>query len=167
MPNIAVVLKQEIRRLARKEARAASASATTAVAQLRKGNAALRRQVTDLQRQVALLRRGLGRRTTTTGPEAESEARGLRFSAKGVASLRRRLGLSAADFARLAGVSAQSVYLWERGQRPRAKQLEALAATRKLSAARARSLLADKRAQEKPSRKRGAAARRKKSAARR
>ena len=166
MPNIAVVLKQEIRRLARKEARAATASATAAVAQLRKGNAALRRQVSDLQRQVTLLRRGLGRRTMTTDP-AESEARGLRFSAKGVASLRRRLGLSAADFARLAGVSAQSVYLWERGQRPRAKQLEALAATRKLSAAGARRLLADKRAEDKPRGKRSAAARRKKPAARR
>ena len=154
MPNLAAVLKQEIRRLARKEARAASASTSAVVAQLRKSNTALRRQLVDLQRQVAVLRRGQGPRSETkTAGEDESTRR--RFSAKGVASLRRRLDLSAADFARLTGVSAQSVYLWERGQRPRARQLEALAATRKLSAAAARELLASKRPRKAAPRKQG------------
>jgi predicted transcriptional regulator len=166
MPNIAVVLKQEIRRLARKEVRAASATASAVVAQLRTGNAALRKQLTDLQRQVTVLRRSLGKRAVPSGGAPQTEERGLRFSAKGVASLRRRLGLSASDFARLAGVSAQSVYLWERGQRPRAKQLQALAATRKLSAAGARELLARTRTEKKPAAKRRST-RRKKATARR
>jgi transcriptional regulator with XRE-family HTH domain len=74
--------------------------------------------------------------------------------------------LSANDFARLAGVSAQSVYLWERGQRPRAKQLQALAATRKLSAAGARELLAKARTQKKPARKRRSTGRKKATARR-
>jgi DNA-binding transcriptional regulator YiaG len=166
MPNIAVVLKQEIRRLARKEVRAANAATSTVVAQLRKGNAALRKQLTDLQRHVTMLRRSLGKGGVASASAPQAEERGLRFSAKGVASLRRRLGLSANDFARLAGVSAQSVYLWERGQRPRAKQLQALAATRKLSAAGARELLAKARTQKKPARKPRSAGR-KKAAARR
>jgi DNA-binding transcriptional regulator YiaG len=39
--------------------------------------------------------------------------------------------LSAADFATLLGVSGQSVYKWEHGEsRPRARQLEAIAAVR-------------------------------------
>jgi len=167
MPNIAVVLKQEIRRLARKEVRAANASTSGVVAQLRKANAALRKQLTDLQRQVATMRRSLGKRGVASTAESETEERGLRFSAKGVASLRRRLGLSANDFARLAGVSAQSVYLWERGQRPRAKQLQALAATRKLSAAGARELLARTRTEKKPAARKRRAAGRKKATARR
>ena len=104
MLNIAVVLKQEIRRLARKEVRAANASMSSVVAQLRKANAALRKQLTDLQRQVATMRRSLGKRGVASTAESETEERGLRFSAKGVASLRRRLGLSANDFARLAGI---------------------------------------------------------------
>jgi DNA-binding transcriptional regulator YiaG len=166
MPNIAVVLKQEIRRLARKEVRTANAAASTVVAQLRKGNAALRKQLTDLQRQVTMLRRSLGKRGVETAAAPQTEGRGLRFSAKGVASLRKRLGLSANDFARLAGVSAQSVYLWERGQRPRAKQLQALAATRKLSAAGARELLAKARTQKKPARKRRSTGRKKATARR-
>ena len=149
MPNIAVVLKQEIRRLARKEARAAQALTSSVVAQLRKTNAALRKQLLHLQRQVVMLRRSFGQRLETSKSAPEGDSRQLRFSAKGVASLRRRLGLSAADFARLAGVSAQSVYSWERGQRPRAKQLEALAEVRKLSAAGARELLAGKRTQKR------------------
>ena len=38
---------------------------------------------------------------------------------------------SAADFATLLGVSGQSVYKWEHGEaRPRARQLEAIAALR-------------------------------------
>ena len=161
MPNIAVVLKQEIRRLARKEARAANASNSAVVAQLRKGSAALRKQLVELKREVTLLRRALRQRGGAAAAAPQDEGSGLRFSAKGVASLRRRLGLSAADFARLAGVSAQSVYLWERGQRPRAKQLEAIAATRKLSAAAARDLLAQKRAPDKASPKRRARKQRK------
>jgi DNA-binding transcriptional regulator YiaG len=99
-----------------------------------------------------MMRRGLRRPESTASEPSDSPK--LRFSAKGVASLRRRLDLSAADFARLTGVSAQSVYLWERGQRPRAKQLEALAAARKLSAAGARELLASKRARKAAPRKR-------------
>ena len=161
MPNIAVVLKQEIRRLARKEVRSVHASTATVVAQLRKSNAALRRQLAELARQVTLLRRGSRQRAATAEPASQEAATQHRFSAKGVASLRRRLDLSAAQFARLAGVSAQSVYLWERGQRPRPRQLEALAQVRKLSPAGARAELAKLTTQKSPAKKRRATARRK------
>ena len=54
-----------------------------------------------------------------------------RFSATRFASQRRKLGLSAADFGALLGVSGQSVYKWEHGEaRPRARQLEAIAELR-------------------------------------
>jgi DNA-binding transcriptional regulator YiaG len=56
-----------------------------------------------------------------------------RFSAKGLASQRKRLGLSANDCGLLLGVSGQSIYKWEDGTaRPRAKHLPALVALRSL-----------------------------------
>ena len=48
-----------------------------------------------------------------------------------MASNRKRLGLSAADFGLLVGASGQSVYAWEQGKaRPRGKNLAAIAALR-------------------------------------
>jgi DNA-binding XRE family transcriptional regulator len=55
----------------------------------------------------------------------------VRFVAKGLRSQRERLGLSATDFGRLVGVSAQSIYSWEHeSTRRRAEQTAMLAALR-------------------------------------
>ena len=51
----------------------------------------------------------------------------------GFAALRKKLGLSATDMGKLIGVSGQSVYHWETGKtKPRASQLQAIAAVRKM-----------------------------------
>ena len=48
-----------------------------------------------------------------------------------MASNRKRLGLSAADYGLLVGATGQSVYAWESGKtKPRAKNLAAIAALR-------------------------------------
>jgi len=48
-----------------------------------------------------------------------------------MASNRKRLGLSAADFALLVGATGQSVYAWEAGKaKPRGEMLKAIAALR-------------------------------------
>ena len=60
-----------------------------------------------------------------------SDTSSLRFRAAGMASNRKRLGLSAAEFGRLVGASGQSVYLWEQGKaKPRPQYLAAIAALR-------------------------------------
>ena len=69
----------------------------------------------------------------------------FRFSAKGLASQRQRLGLSAEQCGLLLGASSQSVYNWEQGKtRPLARHLPAIAAVRGMSkkdaAARLQSL---------------------------
>jgi transcriptional regulator with XRE-family HTH domain len=52
---------------------------------------------------------------------------------KGLVSLRKRLGLSAADLARLLGVSMQSIYNWEHKKAsPRKEQVAAIAALRSI-----------------------------------
>jgi DNA-binding transcriptional regulator YiaG len=129
MPNIASLLKQEIVRISRKEVRAETRRLKTASTQYRSDIAALKRRIQALEQQI----RNLSRRSA--GPAASAkvatETAGLRFSAKGFAAQRRRLGLSAADVASLLGVSAQSVYKWEDSKaRPRASQLPAIARLR-------------------------------------
>ena len=129
MPNIGAVLKEEISRLSRRQVRALVETTRKATAQHRRHIAALKRQVTKLERQVALLEQ----RVLATPPIAlsSSEAKRGRFVAKGLRSQRVRLGLSATDFGKLVGVSAQSIYNWERKLAgPRPQQLARLAALR-------------------------------------
>lgn len=130
MPNIAAVLKDEIARIARKEVRTQTEDFKKSSAQYRAHIAALRRRVDELERQL----KRVGKVATRERPAAEEEepdGRPRRFSAARLAAQRRKLGLSAADFAALLGVSGQSVYKWEHGEsRPRARQLEAIAALR-------------------------------------
>ena len=61
----------------------------------------------------------------------EEELENIRFSARSVKAQRKRLGLSAADYAKLVGVSPLTIYNWENGKsRPRKEQLAALVAVR-------------------------------------
>ena len=129
MPNIAALLKQEISRLSRREVRSQTATTKKASAQYRRNIASLKRQVAKLERQVALL----SAKILSARPAAPAEAEGkrVRFVAKGLRAQRTRLGLSAADYGKLVGVTAQSVYNWERGEAsPRAEQLTTLASLR-------------------------------------
>ena len=58
----------------------------------------------------------------------------FRFSAKSLASQRRRLGLSSVQCGLLLGASDQSVHNWEHGKtRPLARHLPAIAALRGMS----------------------------------
>jgi DNA-binding transcriptional regulator YiaG len=73
---------------------------------------------------------------------ASSAEDGPRFSPVWVSRQRQKLGLSAADFGRLVGVSGLSIYNWEKGKvRPRRKQVEALASLRGVGKREARRRL--------------------------
>jgi DNA-binding transcriptional regulator YiaG len=128
MPNLSSVLKSEITRLARKEIK-------SSVDPLRKTNAAHRREIAELKRQIASMQRELkaSNKTPRVAKDDSSQSRNVRFSAKGLKSLRARLGLSAADFGQLVGASGQSIYSWEAGKAiPRVGQQAALASVRGL-----------------------------------
>lgn len=130
MPNIAAVLKDEIARIARKEVRAQTEDFKKSSAQYRAHIAALRRRVDELERQLKRVGKAADRASAAPADD-EDASTPRRFSAARLAAQRNKLGLSAADFAALLGVSGQSVYKWEHGEsRPRAKQLEAIAALR-------------------------------------
>jgi DNA-binding transcriptional regulator YiaG len=132
MPNIASILKAEFARLARKEVRAATEHLRKLVVAHRSEIAALKRRSHGLEQE---LRRLLKTSRAAVDEPADSSARRrIRFSAKWLASQRRRLGLSAHDCGLLLGASGQSVYNWEAGKaRPRPTHMPAIAALKTLA----------------------------------
>ncbi len=114
MPNLAAVMKDEIRRLARKEIKAETAATKRLVAHHRTDITELRRQVRDLTREVAYLRRQEQKRVGMAS--APDTAVTPRFSPSWVEAHRYRLQLSAADYGELVGVSALTIYSWEKGK---------------------------------------------------
>ena len=133
MANIAGVLREEIGRLSRREIRKSTESTKKATNQHRHAIAALKTHVEQLERQVSLLTRAMMRfRQGSAAPSNDgSSSTTFRFVAKGLRSHRTRLGLSASDFGKLVGVSANSVYAWESGTTtPRREQLAKIAALR-------------------------------------
>jgi len=129
MPNIGALLKDEISRLCRREIR-------KTVASVKKASAAYRRDIASLKRQLAALQKKSASVEKRVNVASDSKPRTLpdrpvRFVAKGLRSLRSRLGLSAAQMALLLGVSEQSVYNWEtKKATPRKEQLAAIIAMR-------------------------------------
>lgn len=131
MANIAVTFRQEMTRLSRREIRSQTQGLRKASAQYRRDIAELKRRASVLQSEVARLQRRVGNDVVSQITEADSQT--IRFTAKSVSSQRRRLEISAADYGKLTGVTAHTIYKWERGtSRPRRAQLSALAAIRRL-----------------------------------
>jgi DNA-binding transcriptional regulator YiaG len=154
MANIAVMLKNEISRLSRTEVRKEVQSLRKATAGYRREIAALKRAIASLERRSKQMAK---RAASASAPPVTSETP-TRFVAKGLVSLRKRLGLSAAELARLLGVSMQSVYNWEHKKAtPRKEQVAAIVALRPLGKKEARQRLdtfSEKRDREAPRRRR-------------
>ncbi len=130
MANLAAAMKDEIQRLARKEVKSQTGSTKQAVAQYRREIAGLKRQMRKQEQKIAFLEAQEKKRLEEP-PATEEATEGVRFSARSVKAQRERLGLSAADYAKLVGVSSLTIYNWEQGKtRPRQEQLAALVAVR-------------------------------------
>jgi DNA-binding transcriptional regulator YiaG len=144
MANIAFLLKAEITRLARKQVRAETSALKKAAVTYRTEIVALKRRADALEAQLRRLSKGKARAESAQAP-AEPEHK-LRFTAKGFASQRRRLGLSAAQCGLLLGTSGQSIYNWEDGKaRPRARHLAAIASLRTMGKKEVAAKLAELR----------------------
>lgn len=127
MSDIAALLKSEISRLSKKAIRQAIGPVQSATTAHRRQLAAMKKQISDLEREVKKLRRAA---SSASLPVPEEGVK-IRFVAKGLKSLRMRLGLSAEDLGLLLGASSQSVYNWEsKKTTPRPAQVEAIAQLR-------------------------------------
>ena len=111
MPNIGAVLRDEIRRLARREIRATVSPLKKKVAELNRSNAAYKRQIPQLLKTVARLESEAKSRQLKGVRTGAQELEGVRIGPRSIASQRKRLGLSRKDFGLLAGVSSNTIYL--------------------------------------------------------
>lgn len=145
MPNLASILKSEIARVARKQVRGETQGLKKAVSVHRAEIASLKRRIQALERELRSVAKASAKAAPVAAAAASSKT--LRFSAKGLASQRKRLALSADDCGRLVGASGQSIYNWEQAKaRPQAKHLPAIAALRGLGKRQATARLASLRA---------------------
>jgi DNA-binding transcriptional regulator YiaG len=146
MSNVASALKEEISRISRKEIRHELASLKKASTAYRSDIASLKRRVQELERELRKASRG-GERGVPVAANEDSVSPGTRFSARSMASQRKRLGLSAAECGLLIGASAQSIYNWEEGKaRPRVQHLPAIYALRTLGRRQANEILESRKA---------------------
>ncbi|MEX2093262.1 MAG: helix-turn-helix domain-containing protein [Pirellulales bacterium] len=151
MTTLAIALKDEIRRLARKEIKAQTGRTSRAVAQYRREIARLKRQQRDQEKKLAFLT-AQTRKSIASPAAAAHELNGdSRFSARSVKAQRRRSGLSAADYAKLVGVSPLTIYNWEHNKsHPRREQFTSLVALRGLGKREAQAKLGLLAAAKKP-----------------
>jgi DNA-binding transcriptional regulator YiaG len=103
-------LKKEITRLARKEISKELAPVKRVNAAQRTLIANLRRDITALQKEVHTLRKTTP--TISTEPK-QDERSGFWITGKGIKAIRKRLGISQVQLAKLVGVSDQAVANWE------------------------------------------------------
>jgi DNA-binding XRE family transcriptional regulator len=135
MANLANVLKDEIARLASKEVRKQLDDSGKTQSEQAKQIKSLQKQVDQLEKQVQSgggAKRGRPRSKAASSSASTGDGDSqVRFSPKWLRSHREKLGLSAADYAKLVGVSQLSIYKWEKGETtPRAAQREKLASIR-------------------------------------
>ena len=136
MPDITSILKAEISRVARKEVRAEIETLKKASTSHRSAIADLRRQIGALEKEARRVNKSAALQVAAEAPDdAIGSDTKRRFSATRLAAHRAKLGLSAASYGTLVGVSGQTIYHWEQGKaRPRSAQLESLATVRGLGA---------------------------------
>ena len=141
MSNVVDTLKQEILRLAEKQAEAQVRKAKKVAAQYRSETVELRRLAKQQAKEIKYLKKQL--QIGEVQPE-DVELAGIRYSGKSVRAQRRRLGLTCERYARLVGVSTLTIQNWESGKsRPRRQQLLALVAVRNIGKRAALAKLAE------------------------
>lgn len=109
------ILKAEIARISKREAK----SATEAIG---KSNTWLRKTVADMKKRLVLLEKenrslvGAIKKFQLAQPDRmeQEEGKKVRFSSRGIRTLRKKLRLSQADFGKLLGTTPHAVYLWEK-----------------------------------------------------
>ncbi len=148
MGKVEAIIKSEIVRLAKREMRKVTTPLKKDVWTLKNAVSQLRKTMLDLERFIALQRKEWEKKPPLKAAPEEVET--SRLSPRLIRSLRRRLGLSQRDLARLAGVTPLAVYQWENGVfKPKKEKRGVLVALRKLGRRDAKKLLDEMKAGEK------------------
>ncbi|MBS7806128.1 helix-turn-helix domain-containing protein [Variovorax sp. PCZ-1] len=132
MTTFANQLKAEIARIAKKAGKAETAALKKSSSNYRSEIAELKRRIAALESSISKLAKQAGKPGRASSASNEEKDK-LRFRQDGFITLRKKLNLSANEMGQLLGVSGQSIYKWEQGKaKPRASQLPAIAAARKM-----------------------------------
>ena len=115
MSNVVNVLKEEVARISKREAK----SATQAIG---KSNTWLRKTVADFKKRLVVLEKenkrlvAVIKKYKVEQPEKveAEEGKNARLTSKSIRGLRKKLRLSQADFGKLLGTTPHAVYLWEK-----------------------------------------------------
>ena len=119
MPNFTQSFKAEVIRLSRKEIKAAIGPVRKPSIAAKKAVAELNKRLSLLEKSVAALQKQLSRCEAAAPVVAKSEeGKKARITGKGMRSLRKKLRLTGAEFAKLLGVSLPNVYQWEQKNGP-------------------------------------------------
>ena len=137
--DIKQALFDEIRRLARKEIKAALIPLQNTISSLKK-------QVAEQKRQIAALeKRCVAAESETSAipsAAAEDDEKQIRLNAAGILRLRTKLGLTQSEFAKVLGVAMHTVSVWEQGRRiPRHSHKVRICALRGLGKRELRKML--------------------------
>jgi len=141
MSNLMSALKYEVVRLSRKEAKAAADPLRKPAVAARTALADLKRRVKALEGECKRLQALLAKCPQPESPEPAASTKKLRITARNVKCLRRRLGLTPPAFAKLLGVTAKWVYIYENKAGPlkmHAPTLSAFIAARGMKAGEAK-----------------------------
>ena len=138
MPDIGKALKDEIARISKREANCLFDAHIKTIRSLKQQVAELKKQIG----QPAAKPPAEPKEASADQPEGKSGW----FTSKGVAGMRKRLGLTRAQMATLCGVTVSAVSLWESAStgklKLRTKTSEALLKLRKMTPAAAKKSLA-------------------------
>ena len=110
--NVRSVLKAEISRLAKKEAKSIVAPVKKVNARYRGLIAGLRKRIDSLEKELAGVKRSAPKAEKVLASKTEPQGR-FWITGKGVRNLRKRLGQTQAKFGKLIGVSVPTVVNWE------------------------------------------------------
>jgi len=140
MADIGKVLKDEIARISKREAKGLLTAQT--------------KTIRKLKQEVAELKKQIGKAAVKPPAEpkpamaAEPEGKSAWFTSKGVKGMRKRLGVNQSQMAKLCGVSPAAVTLWERTNNGRlnlrAKTRDALMKLRQMTPTAAKKALQNK-----------------------
>jgi DNA-binding transcriptional regulator YiaG len=113
MPDLVQSLKAEIRRISRREIK-------SSVTPIRSSNVALKKTLAGLKKRIAVLeaenKRLLSLQESTQKQQQAAAPAKVRITAKSIRALRKKLGLSQADFGKLIGLSSQNILVMEHKQ---------------------------------------------------
>lgn len=131
MPNFATAMRDEVKRVAKKEIKGAIKSFQELSRELQKEMQRLSKQLAALEGDASRITRraakDLGQAVRKDLGLKRRGRPGRKITADSIASLRKKLGLSQGDFARLLDVHKNTVLFWEKGKiSPRGKAQAAL-----------------------------------------